>query len=105
MSKPKTISIDGVDYIRADFQPKPGPLSLVIMHRGFIYVGEVEEQDDGDLSINNASNVRKWSSGGIGGLTLGAKSSGAVLDKCADLVVPSHAVLSAHSLPEGWGDA
>jgi len=78
--KPKTITVDGITYTRAE---EPCPLSLLILHRGFIYVGEIVECHSDALSVKNAANVRKWERGGIGGLTIGAKSSGATLDACA----------------------
>lgn len=104
MSNPKTITIDDVQYVRADSQPKPGPLTLVVLPRGFIYVGKLDKSGDW-WTLRNASNVRKWSSGGFGGLTLGAKSSGAALDKCSDLAFAEEAVVSIHPLAEGWADA
>ena len=100
--KPKTITVDGITYTRAE---EPCPLSLLILHRGFIYVGEIVECHSDALSVKNAANVRKWERGGIGGLTIGAKSSGATLDACADFSVPDHAIIAVHALAEGWRDA
>jgi len=104
MSHPETITIDNVQYIRADSKPKAGPLELVVLPRGFIYVGELS-MTDGWYTLTSASNVRKWSKGGFGGLTLGARSSGAVLDACCDISFAESAIVSVHHLPDGWENA
>ena len=102
-----TITINGepVDFIRKDLVPdaiKAGELTMLVLHRGFIFVGYWDEESG---VLSGASNVRKWSSGGFGGLTLGAKSSGAVLDKCADMAPPAGSLLNVLPLSEGWIDA
>lgn len=98
MSNPKRIEINGATYVLDG--PPAGELSLLVLHRGFIYVGEWDGQ-----RLGHAFNVRKWSEGGFGGLTQGAKSSGATLDKCSDLEPAEGAIISIHDLPEGWFDA
>ena len=100
MSNPERIEINGATYVLQGTQPPKGPLSLLVLHRGFIFVGEW----DGE-TLTNASNVRKWSSGGFGGLTMGAKSSGATLDPCSDLTPMPEAIISVHGLRSGWSDA
>lgn len=102
MSNPERIEINGATYLLEWSGAGPGPLKLLVLQRGFIYVGEWDEDE---CFLRNASNVRKWESGGFGGLTLGARSSGAVLDECTDFSPNYDAVLSVHDLPEGWLDA
>jgi hypothetical protein len=56
----KTISIDGVDYVRADqVSTEPTETQIVVGQRGWILVGQVS-QDGEDLVITNARNIRIW---------------------------------------------
>ena len=56
----KTISIDGVDYVRADqVSIASTDTQIVVGQRGWIFVGQVS--DDGeDLVITHARNIRIW---------------------------------------------
>lgn len=69
---------------------------LVVLDRGFVYVGEVRR--DGDLlCITNARNVRKWGTeNGLGELRTGPRPS-TVLDVCGEVLVPWRAV--QHLIP------
>lgn len=79
---PLVIQINGIDYVQKASQPT-GIRHVVVLHRGFIFVGDVV--DDGDeVTVSNAHNVRKWASGGFGGLAKSATDSRATLDPCAD---------------------
>ena len=80
MSKPETITIDDVKYVRADTVPEVcGEIQIVVIDRGFVYVGRTEW--DGDmLIIRNAKNIRVWgTSKGLGELVNGPTSK-TVLD-------------------------
>jgi hypothetical protein len=68
----KTISIDGVDYVRADqIDLTPSTKQIVVLQRGWIVVGDVV--DDGEeITILNASVIRYWgTTQGIGELVNG----------------------------------
>ena len=82
--------------------PKLGGREVVILDKGFIFVGNTEETDSG-LWIRNASNIRRWKRGGLGGMILDPKRSETFLDKSTDLFVPTHAVLQRHPVSESWG--
>lgn len=86
-----------------DGNPK-GDLSIVVLHRGWIFVGEFA-QDENACCLTRCENVRKWTSGGFGGLTLGAKSSGAVLDKCEPMEFDTSAMILCVDVAEGWHNA
>ena len=92
------MQINGKTWVPKSQASAPnGPMSMLVLHRGFIFVGHW----DGE-TMAGASNVRKWSTGGMGGLSLGAKSSGAVLDKCRDLTPAPSAILFVSPLPKDW---
>ena len=57
------ITIDGIEYVRADLMPasKPlGPVQIVVADRGWIFVGNVEEHPDKTVTISNCRNIRRW---------------------------------------------
>jgi len=60
MSKPDTIKIDEVEYVRKDaVKGCEGDIKIVVLDRGFVYVGHVKL--DGDfVTITGAKNLRKW---------------------------------------------
>lgn len=102
-NKPEVISIDGVDYVRRDTaQTESGELSLVVLHRGWIFVGV---WDDESGVISQCHNVRHFSKVGFGGLSQGAKYANAQLDKCRDVRVDPAALMFAVPLADGWHDA
>ena len=95
------IIINGDEYTKAE---KPGELALVVLPHGFIFVGTVE-RDGQTVKVSSCVNVRSWKRGGLGGLTKGAASSGAVLDPCATVEVAESAVVFICALAKGWIDA
>jgi hypothetical protein len=82
-----------------------GDLSIVVLHRGWVFVGELSDSKSGGLRLGNVRNVRKWDSGGFGRLTRGAKSSGAVLDAAQPMEFYADAMIFSAALPEGWDNA
>lgn len=85
MSKPKTLSIDGVDYIREDSVQGLSPIEtshiIVIAQRGFIFIGHQNLGVSDKVQLLNASIVRKWTNGrGIGGLVKEAHKDEYTLD-------------------------
>lgn len=54
--------LDGVKYIRAD-AVKPveiGEKRIIVADRGWIFVGNCEDHDNGTVTIRNARNIRQW---------------------------------------------
>jgi hypothetical protein len=75
MAQPKTLKIDDVEYVRADSVPQAmvadKDVKIVVLDRGFIYVGAVKVEGD-FLTITNARNIRIWgTSKGLGELRAG----------------------------------
>lgn len=99
MVAPTTLKIDEVEYIRKDSIPpvKPntdGPIKIVALDRGFVYVGHIaDDAPDGFLKITNASNIRIWgTTKGLGELVAGPTSS-TKLDKAGTVTAPVRALL------------
>ena len=94
MSKPETIKIDDVEYVRADSPEKyKGDIKIVVADRGFVYVGQVEESAN-FVTLRNAKNIRVWgTTKGLGELVNGPVS-GTKLDAVGTVRVPMRAVIS-----------
>lgn len=70
MTKPQSIKIDDVEYIRKD-ETTEGDIKIVVLDRGYIYVGKVTLEDN-FVVISNAKNIRYWgTTKGLGELVNG----------------------------------
>ncbi len=60
-AEPKTIQINSVEYVRKDaVLPKTsGDIRIVILQRGWVFVGEYH-QDGEKCWLENASCIRRW---------------------------------------------
>ena len=94
MSKPDTIKIDEVEYVRKDTQEGfKGDIKIVVLDRGFVYVGRVEVAAD-FVTITQAKNIRYWgTSKGLGELVNGPLS-GTKLDSVGTVKAPLRALIS-----------
>lgn len=93
MSKPETITIDDVKYVRADaVAPVEGGVKIAVLDRGFVYIGRVSEEGDAVI-LRNAKNLRIWgTSKGLGELVNGPLS-GTKLDDVGTVRVPKRALI------------
>jgi hypothetical protein len=75
MTKPQTITIDDVKYVREDTikaAVEIGEMRIIAADKGFVFVGMCEDQDDGSVIIRNAKNIRRWgTTKGLGELVSG----------------------------------
>jgi hypothetical protein len=94
MSEPNSIKINEVEYIRKDAAKSlEGDIKIVILDRGFVYVGRVALAVD-FLTITDAKNIRVWgTSQGLGELVSGPKSA-TKLDQVGTVRVPMRALIS-----------
>lgn len=104
MTKPKTISIDNVEYVRADTLPsKPaGNRAIVVVDRGWIFAGDVT-RENGRIYLSNALHVFKWASNGFSGVVDNPKAAGAVLKNIADVDIPAGAEVFCVPVSDDWG--
>lgn len=83
MSKPETMMIDDVKYIREDSISSPviGEKRIIVADKGWVFVGDCIDNDDGSVTINNAKNIRRWGTAkGLGELSNGPTSKTLVDD-------------------------
>ena len=76
------IIVDGVKYVR---EQASNDIRIVILHRGFVYVGRFE-QDGPNCTLKNAYNVRRWgTTAGLGELAENGPLSNTKLAKCSTI--------------------
>lgn len=104
MSKPDSIKIDDVEYVRKDSQPAAGEVKIVVLDRGFVYVGRV--LIDGDfIVISNAKNLRVWgTTKGLGELVNGPTSK-TQLDNVGTVRAPVRAMIHMIEVEQSKWDA
>lgn len=70
--------------------------NIVVLDRGFVYVGEVKEEGD-YLHVTNCKNIRYWGTkNGLGELVNGPKPE-TKLDPVGEILVPKRALI--HLVP------
>lgn len=79
MTKPSTLKIDDIEYVRKDSvlsdSPPLGDKRIIVADRGWIFVGQCEDHEDGTITLRNARNIRIWgTSKGLGELVNGPLS-------------------------------
>jgi len=81
----------------------PAGKQIVILDRGFVYVGDVAINGDW-LTLSNGANVRRWGTKkGLGELAANGPSATSQLDPCPTLRAPLRAVIGAIECnPEKW---
>jgi len=87
-----------------ELEQKSGDRFIVVLDRGWIFVGNLSEIDDDHFVLSNAKNVRKWEKGGFGLLSQSAKQAGAILDDCADIHFSSSAKILYIPVTEKWDE-
>lgn len=95
-SKPDSITIDDVKYVRADSVKVPtGPIKIFVLDRGFVYVGRVIDDEDGCnyVRIDNAFNIRYWGTKkGLGELVNGPLKD-TKLDQVGTVRIPERSLI------------
>lgn len=87
MSKPNTIKIDEIEYVRKDdVQPITGDTKIVILQRGWVMVGKFE-RNGSDCKLSKAAVIRSWgTTKGLGEIASGGPTANTKLDKTGGLV-------------------
>jgi hypothetical protein len=102
MSKPTSIKIDDVEYVRKDSMKAPlqiGEKRIIVADRGWVFVGDCVDNPNGSVTIHNAQNIRVWgTSKGLGQLATG-KTSQTVLDDYGTVSVVPIVTIAVQS---GW---
>ena len=77
---------------------------LVTLIQGWVFHGNLipPTDQDGDYVLTNCVNVRKWSSVGFGGLSLGAVKASAVLDPCGSIKFKRRSMIFSCATGDDW---
>ena len=70
---------------RATANCTAGDRHIVVLDRGWIFVGDLSQDEHDIFTITNCKNVRKWNKGGFGLLSQSATKAEAVLDDCVPI--------------------
>ena len=106
MPNVKTISIDGVNYVRAD-SVRPavtGNRAVVVVDRGWIFAGNVT-RENGRIKLSDALHVFSWKVKGFAGMIDDPKAAQADLRPCADVDIPAGAEVFCVPVSDDWGKA
>ena len=98
-----SISINGVEYIRADTAQavKPnGNRAIIVVDRGWIFAGDVT-RENGRIKLSRALHVFKWESVGFAGIIENTKK--ADLRPIADVDIPEDSEIFCVPVSENWG--
>jgi len=103
--KNETISINGVDYVRADsVQPAPtGIRAVIVVDRGWIFAGDVT-RENGRIKLSRAVWLFRWESIGFDGVIANPKSDKAVIKPLPQGVdLPQNAEVFCVPVADDWG--
>ena len=104
MSKPNTIKIDEVEYVRSDsFEVVPTTKQIIVLQRGWVVVGDVQKTET-EVYINNCSIIRIWgTSKGLGQIAENGPTDKTKLDPCPPVIVhPLSVVLYMNVNESAW---
>lgn len=105
MSNTNTITINGVEYIKADAIQKPivGNRAVVVVDRGWIFAGDVE-RIDGRIHLTRAVWVFRWESIGFDGVIADPKSSKVTIKPMPNGVdLPQGSEVFCVPVDDNWG--
>jgi hypothetical protein len=99
----KEIIVDGVKYVPVC---ESGPIKIVVIERGFVYVGRVEVGcDTGDVTIRGARSLIRWgSSQHLGELVNGPLENTKLGAPCTVLVRGAQVVHMIEVNNDGWNE-
>lgn len=98
-----TITINDVEYVRADSVPVPAPngnRAVIVVDRGWIFAGDVT-REDGFIKLSRCVWVFRWQSCGFGGVI--DDPSKADIRAHADIVIPAGAEIFSVPVNDTWG--
>jgi|ERR1019366_288615 hypothetical protein len=107
MATCKEIVIDGLKFVQegsVKAEPSlPGKRAVLVLDRGWIVAGDVEEKD-GRLLVSRALHVRSWSSIGFDGMVANPKSDNVIIKPLPNgFNVPKDAELFRVPVSDDWG--
>lgn len=82
----------------------PTPRQIIVADRGWVFVGHVTREENGDITITDCQNIRIWGTDsdkpGLGWLALHGPTDKTKLDDCGTVRIPLHAQIAAFDVVE-----
>jgi len=106
MTTPTTITIDNQVYVRADHLPAgpPAEMRIIVADRGWVFVGNCTDEENGAVTITNAKCIRYWGTDndkpGLGYLALNGPTSKTKLDQSGTVRIPKHALVASFDVKD-----
>lgn len=68
-----TIIINGTEYVpKSEAQQEIGDVRIIVADRGWVFVGNCVDEENGDVTIRSCRNIRQWgTTRGLGELATG----------------------------------
>lgn len=102
----ETLEVNGIKYVRADQVPSPvpnGKRAVVVVDRGWIFAGDVTEEN-GRIYLDRAVWVFRWESVGFAAVVENPKSGKADIRKLSTRVdIPRDAEVFRMPVGDSWG--
>lgn len=105
MSKPNSIKIDDVEYVRSDLVNTAivGNRAVIVVDRGWIFAGDVA-RENGRIKLSRAVHVFRWESIGFDGMIANPKSNKVTIKPLSNNVdMPESAEIFSIPVGEDWG--
>lgn len=98
----ESIVINGIEYVPAT-KPDTQARCVVVVDRGWIFAGDVEEVD-GRIRLHNAVWLFRWESVGFDGVLADPKNPKVTLKKLSHVVdIPENTEIFRVPVAKGWG--
>lgn len=96
------VVINGVEYAPIDRDARQ--FQIVVLHRGFVFVGDVDRSDPNQIVIHNAQTVRRWgTTKGLGEIAESGPLSSTMLDMAGTIrFSPLAEICSYDCNPAKW---
>jgi hypothetical protein len=97
-----TVTVNGVEY--APINRNGRQFQIVVLHRGFVFVGDVDRSNANEIVIHDAKNVRRWgTTKGLGELAQSGPLSNTKLDEAGTIrFSPLAEICSYDCNPAKW---
>ncbi len=99
------ITVNGVEYIKADEVQKPiaGSRAVIVVDRGWIFAGDVT-RENGRIKLSRAVWVFRWDSIGFDGVIANPKSTKVTIKPMPNSVdIPEGAEIFCVPVSDDWG--
>ena len=98
----ETLHINGVEYIRKGCIQPTGNRAVIIVDRGWIFAGDVTEEND-KIKLSRAIHIKRWESIGFDGMIANPNSNKVQIANISDIEIPKQSEIFRVPVKENWG--